>query len=117
MLSYPLCLSGFTVCLSWGDRIKRKGKLLRNSKVSWETKRKSFELYVISVPLYDVFFVCWTISPRTKKRLEATDIWFYRRILSKTCTDRVSRLKETRMKMTLMRRSRKSQLKYFAHIM
>ena len=62
----------------------------------------------------------WTISSRMKRRLEAIEMWFYRRMLRISWTQHVSnyeglRRMQTRRKLKLD--IRKRQLKFLGHIM
>ena len=62
----------------------------------------------------------WTISSRMRRRLEATEMWFYRRMLRISWTQHVSNyevLRRMQTKRRLMLDIRKRQLKFLGHIM
>lgn len=50
-------------------------------------KKIVLNCYAMSILLYDN--ECWTISSKMKKKLETTEIWFYRRILRIPGTEHV----------------------------
>ena len=63
---------------------------------------------------------CWTITNTMKKKLEAAEIWFYRRILRIPYTAHVKnevvldRMSENRELINIIR---SQQIKFFGHIM
>ena len=63
---------------------------------------------------------CWTISSEMEKKLEAMEMWCYRKILRLSWTEKVTNegvLKRVRKERTLMKRIRKRQLEFLGHVM
>ena len=54
-------------------------KVFKNKRLSLHTKRRQLKWCVRPVLLYGS--ECWTITDAMKKKLEATEMWFYRKIL------------------------------------
>ena len=60
-----------------------------------------------------------TLSTAMHKRLEATEMWFYRKILRITYTDRIKNgdlLSRIDMKRQLIKKVRRQQMKFFGHV-
>ena len=57
-----------------------------NKKISLNTKIRTLKAYVWSILLYGC--ECWTLTKDTARRLEATEMWFIRRILKILWTER-----------------------------
>lgn len=62
-------------------------KIFKNHDLTLTTKVRFLLCYVFSVLLYGV--ESWTLTEATSKRLEAFEMWLYRRILRVSWTDRV----------------------------
>ena len=63
---------------------------------------------------------CWTISSEMEKKVEAMEMWCYRRTLRLSWTKKVTNeevLKRIGKERTLMKRIRKRQLEFLGHIM
>jgi hypothetical protein len=93
-------------------------KVLRNRKMLMSTKKRVLDSYVMSVLLYGS--ECWTISPTMKKRLEAVEMWFYRRMLRISWTEHATNeevLTRANAKRGLMNIIRERQLKFLGHVM
>ena len=63
---------------------------------------------------------CLTISSEMEKKLEAMEMWFYRRMLRLSWTKKVKNeevLKRVGKGRTIMKRIRKRQLEFLGHIM
>ena len=63
---------------------------------------------------------CWTISSEMEKKLEAMEMWCYRRMLRLSWTKKVTNeevLKRVGKGRTLMKRIRKRQLEFLGYIM
>ena len=100
------------------DTFQELEKVLRNHKLVMETKKKVLDAYVMSILMYGS--ECWTISPQMRQRLEATEIWFYRRMLRISWTERKSNDEELRMasaETNLLKNIRKRQLEFLSHIL
>ena len=54
-------------------------KVLKDRRMTVETKGRALDCYVNSILLYGS--ECWTVSTQMEKRLEATEMLFYRRML------------------------------------
>ena len=92
--------------------------ILKNNKLSMNTKIRVLNCYVISILTYGC--ECWTISDRMKKQIEAAEMWFFRRILRISWTDRVTNeevLRRAGVKRTLLKVIRKRQLEFLGHVM
>ena len=93
-------------------------KIFRSHEISLTTKKRLLNTYIYSVLLYGS--ECWTISKTLQKRLEAVEMWFYRRILRISYKDHITNEEVlTRMftRRTLMYRIRKQQLEFLGHVM
>ena len=91
--------------------------VLSNSKIKMDTKLQIIQTYVISTLLY----ACesWTLDAECRKRLEAFEMWIYRRLLKIPWTAKVSNVKVLE-KMGKEREMidiiRKRQMKFFGHV-
>jgi len=84
--------------------------ILKDKKLQMSTKIRVLNCYVIPTLRYGS--ECWTISAAMVKRLEAVEIWFYRRMLKIPWTDHVSNEQVLEMagnERTLMKRTRTGQ--------
>ena len=73
--------------------------------------------YIWSVLLYG--FESWTLKKDTERRLEAAEMWFIRRILRVSWTERktnIEVMKEAGYKRSLMKTIRKRQMEFLGHI-
>ena len=52
--------------------------IFTNRNIHLSTKIKTLKAYTWSIPLYGCD--CWTLTKDTERRLEATELWFIRRI-------------------------------------
>ena len=99
------------------DAFWKYGELLRNN-VSMKLKKKVLSCYINSVLMY----CCesWTITEEIKRRIEAFEMWCYRRILKISWRDRVTNIEvlrrvgetETRIYRAICRR----KLKFAGHV-
>ena len=100
------------------DEFQRLEHILRNRKISMETKKRVLECYVISTLTYGC--ECWTISAQMEERLKAAEMWFLRRMLRISYIDHVTnetvliRANTTRKLMKIIRRR---QLEFLGHVM
>ena len=89
----------------------------KNRTISINTKTRVLKCYVWSVLLYDS--ECWTINKEMEKRLEATEMWFPRKMLSVSWTARESNesiMKRMKWKRCLLNTIRYRQLKFIGHV-
>jgi len=96
---------------------QKMSPILKNRSISINTKTRVLKCYVWSILLYGS--ECWTISKEMEKRLEATEMWFLRRMLSVPWTARESNesiLTRMKWKRCLINTIRYRQLKFLGHI-
>ena len=92
--------------------------VLKDRKLSLGTTCKVLECYVMSTLMYGS--ECWTISSEMEKKLEAMEMWCYRRMLKLSWTKKVTNeevLKRVGKGRTIMKRIRNTQLEVLRHIM
>ncbi|GFN97261.1 mannosyltransferase [Plakobranchus ocellatus] len=92
--------------------------VLTNKNISIRTRRGALECYIEPVLMYGC--EAWTISKQTQKKLEATEMWFLRRMLriswtAKKTNDTV--LEEAHTTRLLISKIRKRQATFFGHVM
>ena len=100
------------------DAFQKMKSILRNTHISMTTKRRILECYIF--PILSYASECWTISKCMEKRLEAAEVWFYRRMLRISWIDRVSNAEVFRragVQRTLFQSIRKHQMEFYGHIM
>ena len=61
------------------DAFQKMEKVIKNKNITIETRNRILQCYVIPILTYDS--ECWTISPNMERKLEATAMWFHRRML------------------------------------
>ncbi|CAF3582803.1 unnamed protein product [Rotaria socialis] len=91
--------------------------ILKNRSISINTKTRVLKCYVWSILLYGS--ECWTINKEMEKRLEATEMWFLRRMLNVPWTAKESNesvLKRMKWRRCLLNTIRYRQLKFLGHI-
>lgn len=91
--------------------------IFTNSNINIGTKMKTLKTYVWSILLYGC--ECWTLTKDTERRLEATEMWFLRRILKISWTEKKSNkdvMELAGYERSLIRTIRKRQLKFLGHI-
>lgn len=91
-------------------------KLFRSHNLNLELKMRLLRCYIFSVLFCGV--KSWTLTQATQKRLEAFEMWLYRRILRISWTEKVTNVevmnrmgKEKEVLATIKRR----KLEYFGH--
>ena len=95
---------------------KQLSPVMTNRNIANTTKFRILKAYVWSVLLYGC--ECWTINNSIKKKLEATEMWFFRRILKISWKEKRTNqevLEMTKMKRSLLNTIRKRQMKFFGH--
>jgi len=98
------------------NTFNKMSSLLKNRNISMDTKMRIIKSYVWSVFLYGC--ECWNISNNMKKKLEATEMWFIRRLLRISWTEKKTNeevLQQAGLQRTLMKTIRKRQLEFFGH--
>ena len=97
---------------------RKMKKLLCNSKLVMKTKLRILECYAIPILIYNSD--CWTISENMKKKIEATKLWFFRRMLKIPWTSYINNeevLKRSGSQRKLLCIIRQRQLEFFGHLM
>lgn len=96
----------------------KMSSLFKSHNLNLNMKLRLLRCYVFSVLLYGV--ETWTLNKETTKRLEAFELWLYRRILKISWTQRITNIevlrrmnKETELLNTVKCR----KLQYLGHIM
>ncbi|GFO27916.1 retrovirus-related pol polyprotein line-1 [Plakobranchus ocellatus] len=92
--------------------------VLTNQCISIQSRQRALQCYIEPILMYGC--EAWTISKQTQKNLEATEMWFIRRMLrtpwvAKKSNEKV--LKEAHTKRSLMNKIRKRQATFFGHVM
>ena len=62
--------------------------LLKNRKLSLQSRKRMVKSYIWSILLYGC--ETWTISKKMEKKLEAAEMWIWRRVLSVSWTERMT---------------------------
>ena len=91
--------------------------IFRNHDISMKTKFRALKAYVWSVLLYGCEY--WTLTEDLKKKLEAAEMWFIRRMLRISWTERKSNdavLDDAGIKRSLIKTIRKRQLQFLGHL-
>jgi len=92
--------------------------ILTNKKLPLDLRKRILQCYVEPVLLY----ACetWTLNAQTRKQLEATEMWFLRRLMKISWTEMKSNeviLKEAKARRTLINKIRKRHATFFGHVM
>lgn len=97
----------------------RMRSVLSNNSLSLQLRRRIVSCYVYSVLLYGV--ESWTLTEATCKRVEAFEMWVYRRILKISWVDHITNdevLRRIGLQSTeVLKTIKKRKLSYFGHIM
>ena len=99
------------------DTFMKMKSVFTNRNISLRTKLNTLKAYVWSVLLYGC--ECWTLTPELEKRLEAVEMWFIRRILKISWTEKMSNEEVMNIcgyKRNLLKSIRKRQLEFFGHL-
>ena len=91
--------------------------LFNNRNITLKTKLRLLKTYVWSILMYGC--ECWTLKKDHIARLEATEMWFLRRLLRIPWTDKIRNeevMERADTKRNLMSTIRERQLKFFGHI-
>ena len=64
--------------------------LLTNSKVSIETRKRFIKCYVWSTLLYGYGCESWTLRKTDVSKIQAAEMWFWRRLLKISWIERIS---------------------------
>ena len=91
--------------------------VLKSTKIPLNTRKRILQCYVWSTLLYGA--ETWTITKVMKTRIEAFELWAYRRMLKISWTEKVTNkevLSRMKMKKRLFTIIQIRKLKYFGHI-
>ncbi|GFN77131.1 endonuclease-reverse transcriptase [Plakobranchus ocellatus] len=92
--------------------------VLTNKNISIRTRRRALECYIEPILMYGC--EAWTISKQTQKKLEATEMWFLRRMMRMSWTAKKTNdtvLEEAHTTRLLISKIRKRQATFFGHVM
>ena len=62
------------------EAFQNMSKILKNQNITMDTRKRILACYIYPILTYGS--ESWTISPCMERRLEATEMWFYRRMLN-----------------------------------
>ena len=97
------------------NRIK---KLITNKKMSVHTRKRFVKCYVWSTLMYGC--ETWTMNKADERRIEAAEMWFWRRLLKISWTERISNeqvLERMNTPRELLKHIKQRQLRFVGHIM
>ncbi|GFR65703.1 endonuclease-reverse transcriptase [Elysia marginata] len=92
--------------------------VLTNKHISIQTRKRDLQCYIEPILLYGC--EAWTISKQMEAKLEATEMWFLRRMLRISWTERKSNetvLTEANSRRSLIKTIRKRQATFLGHVM
>ncbi|GFR71836.1 endonuclease-reverse transcriptase [Elysia marginata] len=92
--------------------------VLTNKHISIQTRKRVLQCYIESILLYGC--EAWTISKQIEAKLEATEMWFLRRMLRISWTEKKSNetvLIEANSRRSLIKTIRKRQATFLGHVM
>ena len=77
------------------DIFNKLKSIFTNRNITYKTNVKTLKAYVLSVLLYGC--ECWTLNKDTERKLEADEMWYLRRMMKISWTERKSNedIKET----------------------
>ena len=96
---------------------QRMSKILKSRSLSLNTRVRVLNCYVIPVLTYGS--ETWTITPTLRRRLEATEMWFLRRMLRIPWTDHITNeevLRRAKCQRKLILNIRRRQLLFLGHV-
>ncbi|GFN95511.1 endonuclease-reverse transcriptase [Plakobranchus ocellatus] len=99
------------------DTFQKMKPILANRNISMTTKIRVIKTYVGSVLLYGSG--CWTMNKEIEKKLEAVEMWFIRKLMRISWTDKESNgvvLKEANLERSIIKTIRQKQLQFLGHI-
>ena len=99
------------------NQFYKLGRFLTNKKIKIMARKRIVDCYVHSTLMYGA--ETWTITKGARKRLEAFEMWCYRRLLKlswtrKTSNERVLDMAEAEKK--VLRTIKDKKLKYYGHV-
>ena len=95
------------------SNFQRMKTILTNKNISIQTRKRVLECYIEPILMYGC--EAWTISKQTQKKLEATEMWFLRRMLRISWKERKSNetvLKEAQTSRALVNKIRNAKQRF-----
>lgn len=92
--------------------------IFKSHNISLETKMRHLRCYVFTVLLYGI--ESWTLTEATTKKLEAFEMWIYRRMLKISWTARITNkevLRRMKKELEILYTIKRRKLEYLGHIM
>ena len=99
------------------DTFTKINSIFTNRHIKVYTKINTLKAYIWSILLYGC--ECWTLTTDLETRLEAAEIWYIRRIMRISWTEKKSNEEVMEMagyKRSVLKTIRKRQLQFFWHI-
>ena len=99
------------------DAFQKLSLILKNRNISMTTKFRVLKTYVWSTLTYGC--ECWTITSDIEKKIEAAEMWFFRRMLRISWTEKktnVNVLREGNVQRSLLKTIRKRQMEFLGHV-
>ena len=99
------------------DTFTNKKTIFTNRNIKLNTKFNTMKAYVWSILLYGC--ECWTLTKPLERKLEAVEMWFIRRIMRVSWTERKTNeevMEMARYKRSFLKINRARQMKFFGHI-
>ena len=118
VISKSLCrFSSESVLIAAKDAFQKLSLILKNRNISMTTKFRVLKTYVWSTLTYGC--ECWTITSDIEKKIEAAEMWFIRRMLRISWTEKkpnVNVLREGNVQKSLLKTIRKRQMEFLGHV-
>ena len=92
--------------------------LLTNNRINVQTRVRALKTYIWSTLMYGA--ESWTINRAMKRKLDAAEMWFYRRMLRVSWRDRVTNeevLRRVGQQRSLLAELRKRQMSFLGHVL
>ncbi|XP_077974172.1 uncharacterized protein LOC144429830 [Styela clava] len=99
------------------DTFNKMKPIFINRNIKLSIKTKTLKAYIWFILLYGC--ECWTLTKDLKRRLEAAEMWYIRRIMRISWMEKKSNEEVMEMagyKRSLIQTIRKRQLQFFGHI-
>ena len=101
------------------DAFQKLSLILKNRNISMTTKFRVLKTYVWSTLTYGC--ECWTITSDIEKKIEAAEMWFIRRMLRISWTEKkpnvnVNVLREGNVQRSLLKTIGKRQMEFLGHV-
>ena len=99
------------------DSYRKFRPIMNNRNIESNTKIRIIKTYVWSVLLYGS--ECWKINKECERRIAASEMWFYRRMLNIKWQDRISNqqvLSQIGLSTSLVQTIRRRQLHFLGHL-